>query len=62
MRKETKSPISIHGIELMIKELNKLSNGDNKTAIKILEQSIMRSWKGIFQLKEDAKVGEIKTW
>jgi len=62
MRKETKSPISIHGIELMIKELNKLSNGDNKTAIKILEQSIMRSWKGIFQLKEDVKVGEIKTW
>jgi hypothetical protein len=51
-RKGIKSPMTEHAIDLMIKELNKLSS-DSQTQIAILNQSIMRGWKGIFVLKED---------
>lgn len=53
MRKKIKSPMTERAIELAIKKLNTLSNGDNDVAIEILEQSIMNSWKGLFPLKEE---------
>ena len=55
MRKQIKAPMTDRAIDLAIKKLNELSNGDNETAIKILEQSIMNSWKGLFELKESTK-------
>jgi hypothetical protein len=51
-RKGIKSPMTDHAIDLLIKELNKLSS-DGQTQIAILNQSIMRGWKGVFALKED---------
>jgi hypothetical protein len=36
-------------------ELTKLSNGHEDLAIKILNQSMANGWKGLFNLKEDAK-------
>ena len=53
MRKQIKSPITERGIQLAMGSLEKLSGGDNDIAIRILEQSIMNSWKGLFALKED---------
>ena len=53
MRKQLKKPMSDKAVELAIKKLNNLSGGDNDKAIAILEQSIMNSWQGLFELKEE---------
>lgn len=53
MRKQIKKPMTGKAIDLAIKKLNELSNGDNDKAIKIIEQSIMNSWQGLFPLKTD---------
>ena len=55
MRKKIKAPMTDRAIELAIKKLEKLSNGDNEKAIAILEQSVMNSWKGLFELKNDTE-------
>lgn len=52
MRKKIKSPMTDRAVELAISKLEKLSGGDNDKTIAILEQSIMNSWKGLFELKE----------
>jgi hypothetical protein len=51
-RKKIKSQMTDRAVELMIKELNKLSP-DTLTQIAILNQSIMNGWKGVFELKQD---------
>lgn len=53
MRKEIKKPMTERAVQLAMSNLEKLSGGDNDKAIKILEQSILRSWAGLFELKED---------
>lgn len=50
-RKKKKNPMTDRAIELMIKELEKLAS-DDETKIKILEQSIVSGWNGIFPLKD----------
>ena len=45
-----KSNISI---QATLNELVKLSNGQEQTAIKIIEQSIAKGWQGLFQLKTE---------
>jgi DNA replication protein DnaD len=40
---------------MMLEELNKLADTDEKK-IAILEQSILNNWKGVFPLKEPAKI------
>lgn len=52
MRKKIKKPITNHGKDLIIKNLEKLSVNE-KTQIAILEQSIANSWAGVFPLKQD---------
>ena len=51
MRKAIKAPMTSNALSLMLKKLDKLENDDIKK-IKVLEQSIMNSWKGIFELKD----------
>nr|DAN97745.1 MAG TPA: helix-turn-helix domain protein [Caudoviricetes sp.] len=53
-RKAMKAPMTEHAIELMLKKLNKMTE-DEDEKIEILNQSIMNSWKGIFELKEKKK-------
>ena len=62
MRKKIKAPMTDRAIQLAINKLNKLSNGDNDKAIKILEQSIMNSWKGLFELKEEKKTNKFNNF
>lgn len=54
MRKTIKAPMTEKAINLTISKLNKLSQ-DTSTQIAILNQSIERSWRGVFDLKEDYK-------
>ena len=52
MRKAIKAPMTSNALKLMLGKLDKLAtNYQDKKAI--LEQSIMNSWKGIFELKTD---------
>ena len=53
MRKKIKKPMTDRAVDLAIKKLETLSSGDNDLAIKILEQSIMNSYQGLFPLKEN---------
>lgn len=52
MRKKMKDGITERAIELGKTELRKLSGGSEQTAIEIINQSILNSWKGFFPLKQ----------
>lgn len=52
MRKSIKKPMTDRALKIMLKKLNGFSD-NAETQIKILEQSIVNSWQGIFPLKED---------
>lgn len=56
MRKAIKAPMTSNALKLMLGKLDRLAPNDIHCDIRIaiLEQSIMNSWKGIFELKEDA--------
>lgn len=51
-RKSNKKPMTEHAIKLLYGKLNKLANDDD-TKIKILEQSILNGWNGVFELKNN---------
>lgn len=53
MRKQIKKPMTDKAIQLAMKKLEKLSGGDNDKSIQILEQSVLGSWQGLFELKGD---------
>lgn len=54
-RKELKSTMTNGAEKLLIKKLQKLSDGNPKIAIQIIEKSILNGWKGIFELKKQSK-------
>ena len=49
-------------VDLAIKKINELSGGDNDLAIKIINQSIMNSWQGLFPLKEEPRQSQTIDW
>ena len=53
MRKEIKAPVTARGLKGLIKKAHDYSKGNTDIFIKIFEQSIERSWKGVFPLKQD---------
>lgn len=55
MRKAIKATITGTGLKRILSKLNTLSNNNDNIKIKILDNSIMNSWKGVFELKEDYK-------
>lgn len=66
MRKRIKKPLATErAIKLAISKLNDLAripfseSMDNDLAIKILNESIMNSWQGLFPLKGNGKSGKI---
>lgn len=59
MRKKIRKPMSDRAVELAIDKLDILSGGDVDLAIKIINQSIMNSYQGLFPLKEDTG-GKVK--
>ncbi len=62
MRKKIKATMTDRAIQMSINKLDELSQGDNDKAIKILEQSIMNSWKGLFALKEEKPASKSVDW
>lgn len=59
MRKAIKKTMTERALNIMLNKLKDLSS-DTETQIKILEQSIVNSWQGIFPLKENPIQSSIK--
>lgn len=59
MRKKIRKPMTDRAVTLAMNKLKELSSAsggmDNDTAIRILEQSTLNCWQGLFPLKEGAK-------
>lgn len=55
MRKKIKAPMTDRAVDMAIATLGELSGNNRDVAIRILEQSIMNSWKGLFPLKDQKK-------
>lgn len=51
MRERIRKPLTARALELTLRDLDKLAP-DASTKIAILEQSIQRSWQGVFALAE----------
>lgn len=60
-RKKIKKPMTDRAVELAMDKLADLSQGDNDKAIKILNQSIMQGWQGLFELKDRSVSTETRT-
>lgn len=52
MRKKMKKPLTEKAAELNLKDLQKLSGGDERLMVSIVLQSIKRGWQGFYTLKE----------
>lgn len=60
MRRKIKAPLTDRATQFALSKLETLAPGDYDTQRKILEQSTMRSWRGLFELKDEggAKHGQ----
>lgn len=54
MRKKIKKPLTEYGLELIKSKLDKLADNDDDK-IKILNNSIMKCWQGVFPLDDNEK-------
>lgn len=52
MRKKLKKPLTEYGIKILIGRLETLKKSGNDPKL-VLEQSIMNSWQGVFELKDN---------
>lgn len=54
-RKKIKAPLTDYAIKMAIIKINNLAAGDTQKAIAIVNQSILRGWRGFFPLEENKK-------
>ena len=54
MRQKIRKPLTGKGLRLSFRELDKLAGDDVAQKIAIVEQSVQRSWQGLFALKLDS--------
>ncbi len=59
MRKAIKKPMTDRAMTLILNKLDKLGNSDNEK-IEVLNQSIVNSWQGIFELKHKSSKANFK--
>lgn len=55
MRKRIKKPLTDRALNILFVKLDTLSDGNDSNKIKILENSILNCWQGIFELKPEQK-------
>lgn len=60
MRKRIRKPLTNRAKELILQKLEKLAPGDEQKKIEILDQSIMNSYQGVFELHNKSKKEEPK--
>ena len=54
MRNKIKKSLTPHALNLILKELNKITPNIDEQVL-IVQQSIKNGWQGVFPLKEDKK-------
>jgi len=54
-RGDIKKPMTDHAIKLLLNKLSALAGDDNAMKIKILNESIVNGWQGIFPLRDNTK-------
>jgi len=54
-RKSQKSPMTQKAVELMLQKLQQMAGDDDAKKVEIINQSIERGWKGVFDIKDDRK-------
>jgi hypothetical protein len=54
MRQKIRKPLTGQGLRLSLRELDRLAGDDVAQKIAIVEQSVQRSWQGLFALKPDS--------
>jgi hypothetical protein len=52
LRKKLKKPLTDYAAKLSLAKLDKMAHGDYERQRKILNQSIMNGWQGLFELKD----------
>ena len=57
MRDRIRKPLTGDGLRYTLRELDKLANGDETRKIAIVEQSVQRSWQGLFDVRSNAQAG-----
>ena len=62
MRKKIKKPMTDRAIELAVKKLDKLSEGNSSTAIEVLNQSILNCWQDLYPVKAEKRTGTGIDW
>lgn len=60
MRKTIKKPLTDRAAQMVLDKLQELSNGDITTKVKILQQSTMNCWQGIFPLRDQVSSNPFK--
>ena len=54
-RKAIKAPLTDKALTLSLNKLDKLANTNDELKISIINQSIERGWRGLFEVKETVK-------
>ena len=57
MRNKMKKPLTVRALEKALKELDKLSAGDETTKIAIVDQTLERGWQTFYELKINNQYG-----
>lgn len=57
MRKQIKKPMTNRAVTIAQNKLRELAGNDSELMVRILEQSTMNCWQGLFPLKEEKKTG-----
>ncbi len=52
-RKKKRAPLTEYALKLILRKLHELSEDNVEVAIRIVEQSIMNGWQGVFALKQE---------
>lgn len=53
MRAKKKKPLTPRSATMLLNKLDELSGGDSGKKVKILDESVLNSWTGVFPLKDD---------
>ncbi len=61
MRKQIKSPLTDYAVKLALGKLQKLSGGDERLMVEIINQTIENGWKSFFPLKNASYTGVKKS-
>lgn len=54
MRKKLRKPLTERALNLNLKKLHEMTNGNERMMIEIVNQSVMNSWQGFFPVKKQA--------